>query len=95
MTALVIGPLGPLEIALIVGVVVLLFGVGRISGLGRDFGKSIREFRRAVKEDDEEEGAEGATTAKATTQSSPPAQQQASQQASPPSESSSSDRNVF
>lgn len=45
--------LGPLEIAIIAGIVVLLFGVGRISGLGRELGSSIREFRRGVREEKE------------------------------------------
>ena len=84
--------LGPLEIAIIAGIIVLLFGVGRISGLGRELGTSIREFRRGVKEEKEEEGEEAAaTTAQAQTQAPPPppaAQTQASppppQQAAPP-----------
>ena len=54
---LLIGPLGPLELAIIVGVIVLLFGVGRISRIGGDLGSSIKEFRRAVRDDSEEEGA--------------------------------------
>ena len=48
---LLIGPLGPLELAIIVGVIVLLFGVGRISRIGGDLGSSIKEFRRAVRDD--------------------------------------------
>ncbi len=97
---LIIGPLGPLELAIIVGVIVLLFGVGRISNLGRDFGSSIREFRRAVREDDEEgEGAEqSAPVAQAQTQAPPAPPQQPVQQATPPSEPASNDtpnRNVF
>jgi sec-independent protein translocase protein TatA len=37
---------GPLEIVLIVAVVVLLFGVGKLGEIGGALGKSIREFRR-------------------------------------------------
>lgn len=79
---LLIGPLGPLELAIIVGVIVLLFGVGRISRIGGDLGSSIKEFRRAVREDDEEE--EGAATTEAQAQVQEPAPQQPVQQAAPP-----------
>jgi sec-independent protein translocase protein TatA len=37
---------GPLEIALIVAIVMLLFGVGKLGEIGGALGKSIREFRR-------------------------------------------------
>ena len=103
--------LGPLEIAIIAGIIVLLFGVGRISGLGRELGTSIREFRRGVKEEKEEEGEEAAaTTAQAQTQAPPPPpaaqtqappppQQAAPPAAPPPTEPASGDgsgsRNVF
>ena len=49
MPTLLFGTLGGPEIAIIAGVIVLMFGVGKISGLGREFGNSIKEFRRAVK----------------------------------------------
>ena len=101
MPALLIGPLGPLELAIIVGVIVLLFGVGRISRIGGDLGSSIKEFRRAVREDEEEEG-EGATQ-EAQAQVQEPAQQAAPPtQAAPPAaptesapRSDSGSRNVF
>lgn len=97
--------LGPLEIAIIAGIIVLLFGVGRISGLGRELGTSIREFRRGVKEEKEEEGEEAAaTTAQAQaqtqapppppaaqTQVPPPPQQAAPPAAPPPTEPASGD----
>lgn len=85
MPALLIGPLGPLELAIIVGVIVLLFGVGRISRIGGDLGSSIKEFRRAVRDDEEEE--EGATgEAQAQVQPEQPAPQQPVQQAAPPAQ---------
>ncbi len=103
--------LGPLEIAIIAAIIVLLFGVGRISGLGRELGTSIREFRRGVKEEKEEEGEAAATTAQAQTQAPPPPpaaqtqapppppQQPAPPAAPPPTEPASGDgsgsRNVF
>jgi len=50
MPTLLFGTIGAPEIAIVAGVIVLMFGVGKISGLGREFGNSIKEFRRAVKE---------------------------------------------
>ena len=79
---LLIGPLGPLEIAIIVGVIVLLFGVGRISRIGGDLGSSIKEFRRAVREDDSKEGASPEGDAPAQVQE--PASRQPVQQQTPP-----------
>ena len=46
------GSLGAPEIAIIAVVVILVFGVGKFSSLGRDLGTSIKEFRRAVKDED-------------------------------------------
>lgn len=46
------GSLGAPEIAIIGVVIILIFGVGKLSGLGRDLGSSIKEFRRAVREED-------------------------------------------
>lgn len=79
--------LGPLEIAIIAGIVVLLFGVGRISGLGRELGSSIREFRRGVREEKEEEGEEASASAAAPAQAqvqAPPPPPAAPQQQAPP-----------
>lgn len=44
-----IGPLGPLELVLIVAVVIIIFGVGRLPEIGGAIGRGIREFRREVK----------------------------------------------
>jgi sec-independent protein translocase protein TatA len=40
--------LGPFEIALIVGVLLLLFGAKRLPELASGMGKSIRDFKRAI-----------------------------------------------
>ena len=52
---LAIGPLGigPFELLLILAVVVIIFGVGRLPEVGGAIGKSIREFRRATRDADE------------------------------------------
>jgi len=38
--------LGPLEIGLILVIVLIIFGVGRLPQIGGALGKSIQEFRR-------------------------------------------------
>ena len=55
MPVLAIGPfgLGPFELVLILAIVVIIFGVGRLPEVGGAIGKGIREFRRASKEEDE------------------------------------------
>ena len=54
-TMLAIGPLGigPFELLLILAVVVIIFGVGRLPEVGGAIGKSIREFRRSAREPEE------------------------------------------
>ena len=47
--------LGTTELLIILAVVVLIFGVGRLGKLGRDLGEGIREFRKGVKPDAEVE----------------------------------------
>ncbi len=44
--------LGPVELLIIFGIILLLFGVGRISGLGRELGSAISEFRKGVRQND-------------------------------------------
>lgn len=58
--------IGPLEIVIILVVVILLFGVGRIGKIGGELGKSIREFRKGL-EGDEKKAADGAATTTTTT----------------------------
>lgn len=45
--------LGPTELLLILLIVVVLFGAGRVSRLGGELGAAIREFRRGLQGDDE------------------------------------------
>ncbi|WP_437587108.1 twin-arginine translocase TatA/TatE family subunit [Sorangium sp. So ce1000] len=51
------GRLGPLEIALLVGLALLLFGAGRIADVGKGIGEGIRNFKKGLRDDDEEEAA--------------------------------------
>jgi sec-independent protein translocase protein TatA len=48
--------LGPTELIIILAIILLLFGVGRLSRIGGELGKGIREFRSGLKGDDEDEG---------------------------------------
>ena len=45
--------LGTTELLIILAVVLLIFGVGRIGRLGKDLGEGIREFRKGIKSEDE------------------------------------------
>ncbi len=45
--------LGSSETLILVLIVVLLFGAGRIPELAKSLGKGIREFRKAAKDEDE------------------------------------------
>ncbi len=49
--------MGPWEIALILGIILIVFGVGKLPQVGGAVGKGLRAFRRgqAGEEDDEEE----------------------------------------
>jgi sec-independent protein translocase protein TatA len=55
MPVLAVGPfgLGAPELIIILVVVVIIFGVGKLTEVGGAVGKGIREFRKASKEDDE------------------------------------------
>ena len=52
MQLLALGPFGPLELGVILVIVVLIFGVGRLPEVGGAVGKGIREFRKATKDDE-------------------------------------------
>ncbi len=54
------GSLGVPELLIILAVVVLIFGVGRISKIGGELGKGIKAFRQGVNEGkgDEEKAAD-------------------------------------
>jgi sec-independent protein translocase protein TatA len=52
------GSIGPMELVLIVGIALLLFGAGRIASVGKGMGQAIREFKQGLK--DVPEGKDGA-----------------------------------
>ena len=67
-------PPGPLEIGLIVVIILIVFGVGKLPQVGGAIGKGLRSFRKAQSGEDEldedkskEEPHRKRTTAKKTT----------------------------
>ena len=62
--------LGPLEIGIIVLVVILLFGVGRISKVGGELGSGIRAFKQGLQSEDKDQKEETPTKPNDTDQPS-------------------------
>jgi sec-independent protein translocase protein TatA len=54
--------LGAPELLLILLVVLLLFGVGRVSRIGGELGASIREFRKGLQGEDESKVSQNSQT---------------------------------
>ncbi len=47
--------LGPLELGIILVIVIIVFGVGRIRKIGGELGGGIKAFKEGLQGDDEEE----------------------------------------
>jgi sec-independent protein translocase protein TatA len=45
-----IGPIGPIELVVILAIVIAIFGAGKLAGIGNALGQTIREFRVAARE---------------------------------------------
>jgi len=45
--------LGAPELLIVLIIVILIFGVGRIANIGGELGKGISAFRKGIKEDEE------------------------------------------
>jgi sec-independent protein translocase protein TatA len=58
--------IGPWELVIILLIVVVIFGAGRLAEIGGAVGKSVREFRSAT-HDDDKSGAAAHTVATQTT----------------------------
>lgn len=50
--------LGPWEIALILVLALVLFGGGKLAGVGKALGKSIKDFKSEMKDDTKDEAKE-------------------------------------
>lgn len=51
--------LGPTELIIILVIVIIIFGAGKIADLGGALGRGVRDFRSAVKDANEEPDEEG------------------------------------
>ena len=47
--------LGPTELLIILGIIILLFGVGRVGKIAGELGQGIKAFRKGIRGDEEEE----------------------------------------
>jgi sec-independent protein translocase protein TatA len=56
--ALMLKSVGPVELIIILAIVLLLFGVGRVSRVGKELGTAISEFRKGLNEGSEDKTAE-------------------------------------
>ena len=56
-----VGPLGIPEIAIIVVVILLIFGARRLPEIGTSMGKGIRTFKTALMGEDEKDNSENAS----------------------------------
>jgi sec-independent protein translocase protein TatA len=61
-----LGGLGWQELVIVLIIVVIIFGAGRLPEIGGAVGKSIKEFRAQSSEDEEEAGELTSTTTTAT-----------------------------
>ena len=62
MSLAVFETIGPLELLIVLGIVVVIFGPKRLPGLGRQLGSGMREFRDSIRSkgdaDDDDSDAE-------------------------------------
>jgi sec-independent protein translocase protein TatA len=68
------GNIGPLEIAIVLIVVLVIFGPKRLPELGKSLGKGIREFKGSIGGNDEEKHDEQTQIAAADPIPTPPAE---------------------
>jgi sec-independent protein translocase protein TatA len=54
--------LGAPELLLILAIVIILFGVGRLGKIGKELGTGMREFRKGIQGDEESKSASPPTT---------------------------------
>ena len=64
--------IGPWEIALILVIVLMIFGVGKLPQVGSAIGKGLRAFRRGQQGEEAEEEKEAEKTTKAVKESPKP-----------------------
>lgn len=47
---------GPMELIIVLVIVMLIFGVGKLPQVGNAIGRSLREFRKGQEDDDTDDG---------------------------------------
>jgi sec-independent protein translocase protein TatA len=55
-------PLGPWELGIILVIIVIIFGVGRLPEIGGALGKGIKEFRTSAKNENQDDDGTVVTT---------------------------------
>ncbi len=48
-------PVGPLELGIILVIIIIIFGVGKLPQIGGALGQGIREFRDTARSDDKDD----------------------------------------
>ncbi len=85
MNLAVFQSVGPLELLIVLGIVLLIFGPKRLPGLGRQLGAGMREFKDSItrrSDDDEDEDSDAATRSQAAAALGRPEEETATQPAS-------------
>ncbi len=59
-----IGKIGWMEVALILGIILLIFGPGKLPGLSRAVGETIKNYKNSLSGKDEEKSSEEEQEAK-------------------------------
>ena len=55
MTEAGIGGLGPWEMAIVLVVVLIVFGAGKLPTIGNSLGQAVKNFKKALKPDSQED----------------------------------------
>jgi sec-independent protein translocase protein TatA len=85
MNLAVFQSVGPLELLIVLGIVLLIFGPKRLPGLGRQLGAGMREFKDSItrkSDDDDDEDSDAATRSQAAAALGRPEEETATQPAS-------------
>lgn len=88
------GNLGPWEILIIAGVIILLFGAKKMPEMARSLGKSMRIMKAETKGMRNDEDATDSTPATPATPAQPQQLPQAQPQVAPPIEQTQANKNV-
>ena len=67
MSLAVFETIGPLELLIVLGIVLLIFGPKRLPGLGRQLGASMREFKDSITNKSEADDADADDTRRQAT----------------------------